>query len=64
MAGHLSRMLRGQWPLPVVNGVKETDLHDDMTKSGFIGLQVHSVGKREDPLQVRWRNLRLRELAS
>jgi 3-keto-disaccharide hydrolase len=47
-----------------VNGVKVTDLHDGMTKSGFIGLQVHSVGKRQDPLQVRWRNLRLRELAS
>ena len=47
-----------------VNGVKVTDLHDPMTKSGFIGLQVHSVGARQDPLQVRWRNLRLRELAS
>ena len=47
-----------------VNGVKVTDLHDGMTKSGFIGLQVHGVGARQDPLQVRWRNLRLRELAS
>ena len=47
-----------------VNGVKITDLKDDMTKSGFIGLQVHGVGQRADPLQVRWRNLRLRELKS
>jgi hypothetical protein len=47
-----------------VNGVKVTDLHDSMTKSGFIGLQVHSVGARQEPLHVRWRNLRLRELAS
>jgi hypothetical protein len=45
-----------------VNGVPVTDLKDDMTGSGFIGLQVHGVGDRIDPLQVRWRNLRLREL--
>lgn len=47
-----------------VNGVQVTDLKDDMTKSGFIGLQVHGVGKRAEPLQVRWRNIRLRELKS
>lgn len=45
-----------------VNGVKVTDLHDAMTAKGFIGLQVHGVGGRTDPLEVRWRNLRLREL--
>lgn len=47
-----------------INGVKVTDLHDSMTASGFIGLQVHSVGDRTDPLEVRWRNLRLKELPS
>lgn len=46
-----------------VNGTPVTDLKDDMTKTGFIGLQVHGVGNRADPLQVRWRNLRLRELS-
>lgn len=45
-----------------VNGEKVTDLRDDMTTSGFIGLQVHGVGGRTDPLKVQWRNLRLREL--
>jgi hypothetical protein len=45
-----------------VNGVKVTDLHDNMTASGFIGLQVHGVGALAEPLEVRWRNLRLREL--
>lgn len=45
-----------------VNGVKVTDLKDDMTKSGFIGLQVHGVGDRTDPLRVSWRNIRVREL--
>lgn len=32
-----------------------------MTK-GWLGFQVHGVGKREDPLQVRWRNIQIREL--
>ena len=45
-----------------VNGVKVTDLRDKMTASGFIGLQVHAVGDRTDPLTVKWRNLRLKEL--
>jgi hypothetical protein len=45
-----------------INGTKVTDLYDSMTRSGFIGLQVHSVGDRQEPLFVRWRNLRLREL--
>ena len=45
-----------------VNGTKVTDLKDDMTPSGFIGLQVHGVGKLEEPLKVQWRNIRLREL--
>ena len=44
-----------------INGRAVADLTDDMTKSGFIGLQVHSVSG--DPKwQVRWRNLRIREL--
>jgi len=45
-----------------INGVPAADLKDDMTPSGFIGLQVHGVGKRKDPLYVRWRNIRLKEL--
>jgi hypothetical protein len=45
-----------------VNGVQVTDLTDDMTASGFIGLQVHGVGDRTDPLHVQFRNLRLKEL--
>jgi hypothetical protein len=44
-----------------VNGVPVTDLRDSMTRSGFIGLQVHGVGKRVEPLQVQWRKIRLRE---
>jgi hypothetical protein len=45
--------------VPVVDHV---DLAPEMDASGFIGLQVHGVGPRVEPLEVRWRNLRLREL--
>ena len=45
-----------------INGEPRTDLEDGMTPSGFIGLQVHGVGNREEPLSVRWRNIRLKEL--
>ncbi len=45
-----------------VNGVPAAELRDAVTPAGFIGLQVHGVGERTEPLQVRWRNLRLQEL--
>jgi len=45
-----------------INGVPAADLHDDMTAEGFIALQVHGVGKRIEPLTVRWRNLRIKEI--
>ncbi len=45
-----------------LNGVPAAVLEDDMTRRGFIGLQVHGVGAREDPLEVRWRDIRIREL--
>ncbi|HIB68531.1 MAG TPA: DUF1080 domain-containing protein, partial [Phycisphaerales bacterium] len=45
-----------------VNGVPIADLHDDKTEmsSGFIGLQVHGIGRRQGPFEVRWRNLRIK----
>lgn len=46
-----------------VNGVPTTDLLDARRSEGHIGFQVHGVGGREDPLQVRWRNVRLRRIA-
>jgi hypothetical protein len=45
-----------------LNGVPAADLIDAMTPRGFIGLQVHGVGGRTDPIEVRWRDLRIREL--
>lgn len=45
-----------------VNGVPAADLIDGMTPSGFIALQVHGIGKREETLQVRYRNIRIQDL--
>ena len=44
-----------------INGTPAADLEDSMTPAGFIGLQVHST-KMKDPLRVRWKNIRIKEL--
>lgn len=44
-----------------VNGVQAVELVDTMDDSGFIALQVHST-RAEEPLQVRWRNIRIKEM--
>ncbi len=45
-----------------VNGVLCTDLKDSLDAKGVIGLQVHGLGRNFRPYEVRWRNLRIREL--
>ena len=45
-----------------VNGIAASDFTDEIDKSGFIGLQVHGIPRGEGPYQVRWRNIRIREL--
>ena len=47
-----------------VNGVPVADLVEEKTgmDSGFIGLQVHGIAKGAGPYEVRWRNIRVREL--
>ena len=46
-----------------LNGVPAADLKDAMTPRGFIALQVHGVGEKTEPLEVRWRNIRISEAA-
>lgn len=43
-----------------LNGVPAADLKDSVTSSGFIGLQVHGVGNQEEPLEVRFRKIRIK----
>ncbi len=43
-----------------VNGVAAAHVVDDVTLSGFIALQVHAIGKEDQPgKQIRWRNVRI-----
>ena len=45
-----------------INGVAASDFTDDKDSHGLIGLQVHGIAKSEGPYQVRWRNVRIKEL--
>ncbi len=49
-----------------LNGTPCASIKDSMTSAGFIALQVHSIGKDQatDGSQVRWRNLRIQEVAA
>jgi hypothetical protein len=48
-----------------LNGTPCAAIKDSVTPSGFIALQVHSIGKEKekDGTQVRWRNLKIQEVA-
>ena len=44
-----------------LNGVACADLVDDLTPDGFIALQVHGIGNKDEKLgkKVMWRNIRI-----
>jgi hypothetical protein len=44
-----------------INDVPAADLKDSLTPKGFIALQVHGVGDKKEPLEVRWKNIRIQE---
>jgi len=44
-----------------INDVPAASIVDSMTPNGFIALQVHST-KEEQPMCVRWRNIRIQDL--
>ena len=47
-----------------VNGRKIEDLSDEESfRSGFIGLQVHGIPKDKGPYEVRWRDIKIHDLA-
>jgi len=61
---HVRVEARGDHLRTWLNGVLAADLLDSMTASGFIGLQVHGIGKNEDRegKTVQWRTIRIKEL--
>ncbi len=49
-----------------LNGTPCAAIKDSLTPSGFIALQVHDIGndKGKEGTQVRWRNLKIQEVAA
>jgi hypothetical protein len=45
-----------------INGVPASDFTDEMDGRGFVGLQVHGIARGQGPYEVRWRDVRVREL--
>ena len=49
-----------------INGEPVEDLVDEEKfkshPKGFIGLQVHGIGKKQGPFSVQWRNIKIREI--
>ena len=46
----------------LVNGVVCAEFRDGLNFNGIIGLQVHDVGQNPAPLEVKWRNIRIKLL--
>ena len=47
-----------------INGKLIEDITDPQSfLSGFIGLQVHGIGKNQGPFQVKWRKIEIRDLS-
>jgi len=47
-----------------LNGTPAAEIKDSMTPKGFIALQVHAVGDRQEPLHVYFKNIRIKEIDS
>jgi hypothetical protein len=47
-----------------INDIAIVDFEEDKTEmpKGFLGLQVHGIGKGQGPFEVRWRNISIREV--
>ena len=46
-----------------INGTMIEDIYDETSyQEGFIGLQVHGIGKQKGPYDVRWRDIRIHEI--
>jgi hypothetical protein len=59
---HLRIQANGDSIKTWLNDVPAADVKDSMTKSGFIGLQVHGVGDKQESMQVFWKNIQIKEV--
>lgn len=58
----LQIVVRGDHIQTWINGVSAADFHDALTLKGFIALQVHGVGERKEPMEIRWRDIKIKAL--
>lgn len=61
---HFKIVARGDHLQTWLNGTPIADVHDDLTPTGYIALQLHGIGKSTEKIgqKVRWRNIRLTPL--
>ena len=61
---HFRIVAKGDHIQTWLNGVPVADVHDDLTATGYIALQLHGIGKSKAKIgqKVRWRNIRLKSL--
>jgi len=63
---HVKVIAKGRRIQSWINGVPAADYTDNDKKmfapSGFIALQVHAVGKKTEPKEVHWKDIKLTEL--
>jgi hypothetical protein len=63
---HIKVVAKGRRIQTWINGVPAADFTDKDEKGfspkGLIALQVHGVGNKTEPREVRWRNIKLTEL--
>lgn len=56
---HFRIIAKGDHMQTWLNGVPIADVHDDMTPTGYIALQLHGIGNNTEKIgqKVRWRNI-------
>jgi hypothetical protein len=63
---HIKAIVKGRQIQTWLNGVPAADYTDTddkaFTPKGFLALQVHTVGKIDEPKEVRFKNLKLKKL--
>lgn len=59
---HFRIVAKGDHMQTWLNGVPVADVHDHLTPTGYIALQLHSIGNNKDQVgeKIRWKNLLLK----
>jgi hypothetical protein len=60
---HFKIVAKGDHIQTWLNGIQIADVHDSLTPTGYIALQLHGIGNSKEKIgqKVRWRNIHLTE---